>query len=767
MKRNVFRKIASIIMCIALALLPLTQALAAQGDIIIARTEDGPLAQGLQCYCGAGDALYFLLYGDESDGSRTLGVHHAGETQMRKYALSFGEETGENSYENVRLLSDGERVYALREITFYGDDDDMDVQQNVRAALYEITIDGESARAELICEPDWSIFCSDGGYYYYIERMVCTGEYIVMQYNDDSGMMRCTRMTMTQEPSFEDCSIDGEIISIAPYADGRLLLQQYADDSYQRIRFSSYDPATDETEPLCEADAPQYSSFEGIACDFESGAVYYTREGEIFELNLQTGESDEAITDMPGTMYSGGVCAVLRGGYYASAAYDCYIFRNLNPEQKPTQRLKIYDSSYDDNVAQAFYTFSNAHGDVSAVLSRDYSSGSALVEDMMNRSSDIDVYIINTDSSDYQAVFDRGYMMELTDSEKLAETAERLYPALREELSIDGALCAIPVNCYFWLPFVNREALEKLDMSIDEIPTNWSDLLDFFMEELPNRLPEDGSVALMDGYIGDVYARQCVFDRIFASYQQLLKEDPDAFSSDEMAQLLQKLEQVDFRALGQPAEEETQQDDFFPDEIQYCLFEMSMGTSIEGISQYYYPMVMSLTPDTPRMLPLSATVAFVNPFTKNRELALEFMEALTEKLNTGVQYTIYSDRTEPVENSYYQENMQEMQQQLDQLQAQYDSAQEADRQALQEALDAARESMEDYENYRYSIREEDIAWIHQYADALVLQGNNWLYSADSGDAYQLVQQYSEGQIDARKLMDEIGRKIRMMMMEGY
>lgn len=385
----------------------------------------------------------------------------------------------------------------------------------------------------------------------------------------------------------------------------------------------------------------------------------------------------------------------------------------------------------------------------------------------MNRSSDIDVYIINTDSSDYQAVFDRGYMMELTDSEKLAETAERLYPALREELSIDGALCAIPASCYFWLPFVNRETLEKLDMSIDEIPTNWSDLLDFFMEELPNRLPEDGSVALMDGYIGDVYARQCVFDRIFASYQQLLKEDPDAFSSDEMAQLLQKLEQVDFQALGQPAEEETQQDDFFPDEIQYCLFEMNMGTSIEGISQYYYPMVMSLTPDTPRMLTLSATAAFVNPFTKNRELALEFMEALTEKLSTGVQYTIYSDRTEPVENSHYQENMQEMQQLLDQLQAQYDSAQEADRQALQEALDAAQESLEDYENYRYSIREEDIAWIHQYADALVLQGNNWLYSADSGDAYQLVQQYSEGQIDARKLMNEIGRKIRMMMMEGY
>lgn len=763
MKRNVFRIIASVIMCIVLALLPLTQALAAQGDIIIARTEDGPLSNGMESSCGAGDALYFLLYGNRHGDGRILGVHHVGDAEMQQYEIQLGEALGENCYESIRLLSDGENVYALRQVKFY----DGDNEGVVSAELYRISINGTDAAAEFVCNVDWSVFQS-GESYSYVERMICAGDYIVMSYYDydNGGMMRCVRMNLA-DGSMEECSIDGEFIGIAPYADGRLLLQQYADDSYRRIRFSSYDPATDESEILCEADAPQYSSFEGIACDFESGAVYYTREGEIFELNLQTGESSEAITDMPGTIYSDGACAVLRGGYYASAAYDCYIIRNLHPEERPSERLKIFDGSYEDAVSRAFYDFANGHGDVSAVLSRDYSSGNALVEDMMNRSSDIDVYIINTDSSDYQAVFDRGYMMELTDSEKLAETAERLYPALREELSIDGALCAIPASCYFWLPFVNRETLEKLDMSIDEIPTNWSDLLDFFMEELPNRLPEDGSVALMDGYIGDVYARQCVFDRIFASYQQLLKEDPDAFSSDEMAQLLQKLEQVDFQALGQPAEEETQQDDFFPDEIQYCLFEMNMGTSIEGISQYYYPMVMSLTPDTPRMLTLSATAAFVNPFTKNRELALEFMEALTEKLSTGVQYTIYSDRTEPVENSHYQENMQEMQQLLDQLQAQYDSAQEADRQALQEALDAAQESLEDYENYRYSIREEDIAWIHQYADALALQGNNWLYSADSGDAYQLVQQYSEGQIDARKLMNEIGRKIRMMMMEGY
>ena len=79
----------------------------------------------------------------------------------------------------------------------------------------------------------------------------------------------------------------------------------------------------------------------------------------------------------------------------------------------------------------------------------------------------------------------------------------------------------------------------------------------------------------------------------------------------------------------------------------------------------------------------------------------------------------------------------------------------------------AESDLENYENYRYSLSEKDVAWIHQYADALMLQANNWLYRDGSGEASQLVHQYSEGTIDARKLMDEIGHKLRMMMMEGY
>lgn len=64
------------------------------------------------------------------------------------------------------------------------------------------------------------------------------------------------------------------------------------------------------------------------------------------------------------------------------------------------------------------------------------------------------------------------------------------------------------------------------------------------------------------------------------------------------------------------------------------------------------------------------------------------------------------------------------------------------------------------------ITAEDVAWVRSNGNALVLQMQNWLYSKDGGDAYDYVRQYIDGKIDAAKLMNEIDRKLRMMIMEG-
>lgn len=757
------KRIISLLLCIAMLMLFPAQALASEGDLVVVNTEDGPLNRGIESSCGVNDSLYFILYGNRSRNERILGIHRLGETELKQYAIQIGNPIENDGYDSIRLLSNGEKVYALRQIRVSTEDviSYTGNTQSTTAELYEITFDGESAEATLICEPDWSIFSSEDGYIY-IQSMCCVGDRLVICYYNNYDTTKLAVMNLA-DGSFEECNFEDETISLAPYQNGTVLIQQYTDDTHEKVRFISFDPATKDDNTLCEIDIPQWDPFNGLACDCESGAVYYTKHGEIFELNLQTGESSEAITDMPETTYSDASVMVLQSKYYAVASYDCYIIRNLHPSQKPTQHLKIYDGSYNECVSQTVYAFSNEHSDTSVILSRDYTSESSLTEDMMNRSDDIDIYIMDAASAAYESVFERAYIADLSGSEKILATADRMYPAMRKALSINGELCAIPVNFYFWMPYLQEETLNMLNMTIEDVPTNWSDFLDFLMV-LPDKLPADGSVSLMDPGMGDISAKRALFESIFACYQQLLQKDPNAFSTDQMLELLQKLERVNFQALGQPAE--TDESDYNYDYNQRYLLETNMGTSLAGICNQH-PVVMSLTPNTPKMLVASATVAFINPFSQNRALALEFIEKLVDNLPYEVNYTMYSDLTDPVVNKYYQENIDSMQESIDALRKQYENAEAIDKQDIQEQLLRAESDLENYENYRYSLSEKDVAWIHQYADALMLQANNWLYRDGSGEASQLVRQYSEGTIDARKLMDEIGHKLRMMMMEGY
>lgn len=748
-------------LCIAMLMLMPVQAFAAEGDLIVARTSDES-RYGFDSSCSAGDTLYILFYNRDMNDPRTLGVHRAGEAEMRQYRLQIGEplEDSGNCYESIRLFSDGERVYALREIFVYEEN-----VQSVQAGLYEISIDGESAQATLICEPDLSIFKS-GNEYNAIRFINAVEGRAVMVYYDDSGLTHVVGMNLSDGAFEAYDQIDGEIINMAPYTNNQMLIQQYADYDGERVQFLILDPAAGSIETALEMDVPQYEPYNDMACDRGNGNVYYSKQGELFELNLQTGESGEAITDMPESGYSDIVATVLDGGYYASANYDCYIIRNLHPAQKSDKRLKIYDGSYDDCVTRAFFALSNAHGDDTVLLSRDYNSAASLVDDMMNRSSDIDVYIMSSDDASYESVYTRGYIADMMDSEKMRAAADRMYPAMRDALSIDGRLCALPVNCYFWLPYLNEGTLEKLNMTVEDVPDNWWDFLDFLME-LPEKLPADGSVGLMDPWMSNESAKRSIFECIFRNYQQLLQKNPNAFSADQMAALLEKLDRVDFQALGQPAEADL---DYEADGNNYSnysyLLEMNMGTTLGGISKQH-PMVMSMSADTPKLLAVSTSIAFINPYSKNTEMALEFIELLADNLPDETNYAIYSDLNAPVENPYYAEEMQRLQESIEKLRAQYEAAKAVDRQDLQQQLTDFEQVMKDFEEERYSISDKDIAWIHEFGDALILQGNNWLYSGDSGEAYQLVQEYCAGQTNAQTLMNEIGRKIRMMMMENY
>lgn len=751
------KRIMAILLCVMLLVAPM-QALAAQGDILIPQSEDGVLTEWLGDFCGIGDTLYML----NSEATKLL-THTVGDTAPTTYSLIPAMEESETGYIQRRMFTDGERLLTVAVNNDSGED-----ERSADAKLCELVISGDTVEEKVLMDLDWEIFKSEDGYYRYADNLIGVGEYAIMTSYNDMGIVELYKMNLSTGELVK-VDLEGSIYSINSYIDGLVLIQFYTYEEPTKTQFVTYDPATDAQQEIIEMQIPEYSPLDGIACDQATGKLYYISHGEICELDLESGSKDQAITDMMADVYSGIHPVVLEGGYFACVSYSGYAVRNINPESQAQRRLKVQDNCYSEEATAAYYEFANEHGDVSTVLSREYSDVS-IIDAMMNHDGDIDIYLVQAATQQFESVFDRGYVADFRDSEALMNLADRMSDALREQLSYNGTLAALPLGVTYWIPHINETALETLGYSIEDVPSSWSEFLDFLMQ-IQDSMEVNGEITLFDPWTSAEYAHNSLFNVIFNSYQDLLAYDPNAVTKEDMIAILQKLDQLDFTRWGQLKQEEMDENynpEWNEDKI---LLRVDIGMGMSNIasgSDYGTPMVMSLMPNTPKFMPVDFEVAIINPYSENVDLALEYLEKMLEKLDDDTRYTICQDLNEPVKNPYYETMVQNIKENIEQLEKSLAEAEEIDKQSLQEELDWTKNYLTQAEEENYwLISEKDIAFIRENAEHILVDGSNWLYNDDSGEAYDLVWQYNEGQIDATKLMNEIDRKIRMMLMEGY
>ena len=754
------KKILSIFMILML-LIP-TMAFAAEGDLTYTTMNNQMESFGItsdtsfQRWCALGDTFYVLTY----DGK--LIAQKAGETDPKVYSTDLNQTEEDDSYADPRIFAANDKLYVLNTITNYGSDSG----ETLQSKLYEIALtDTELTKTELFDVDLNSLRTSDG--YMYLNYIISTGNYLLLNVESDDGNGTGIWAMSLTDGSFQYITVPSTqssfyLLSLTEYTNGTALAQMWSDDS-TAVVFYQIDPAAATCETIATIPVENYESFNGLATDMETGTLYCVNDGEICTLDLATGAVSEGITDIKIDSTTSGY--ILTGGYYAAADYQSYAVRNINPGQQNERKLKIVSQNYDDSVDAAYYTFANAHGDVSVVYSHDYNIVNNLVEDMMNRDSSVDVFIMYTDSEAYSALYDRGYLADFTDSEKLMAFSQTIDSTFLEQLSVNGRFSVLPVEAFIYeIPFLHTAALEKAGISVNEVPTNWLDFLKW-LPTLEGRLPEGTTV--FDPWTSGNQAKSSLFYNIFQCYQEYISIDANSVSTEDMIEILDALNSIDFEALGQPTDEEVNSDTYSPEwEDQNILMEINTGISFAGITRGYTPIAMALTGNVDPIVPINTAVAVINPYSKNIDLALEYLETLADNLSDNMTYMMCTDRTEPTQNKWYESSIQNEQAYIDELKAQLETADDADKQAIQVSIESAEEDLQSMETYRYEISEDDIAWMSAHRSQLVMASENWLYSTDNGDAYTLVQQYLDGQIDASRLMKEIDRKVRMRILEG-
>lgn len=738
-----------------LALMP-TSALAAEGDAVIARDDN----IYIESIFVDGDTLY--LKGDR------LYTYHIGDADMTACELEpelsdFCEEGESVGYDGM-IFADGGTLYSINHIMRYGENS----SQVTGTVLSEVEIGGDGTAALVNSrEIQWpeelveiegqnsyplmpqNLFAHDGMLYFFVYGNVADQAYALKLENMEL-------MPIQTE----------NIQSMLPYADGKVLL--HSDNYTNQAVLESYDPATGRTEKLCEI-ANDYGGPSGLACNEDTGEVYCVMGGEIHPVDLTAGTVGEGVADMPLTVYSNRSGCML-GDYYVYAADEGVIIRNTKPTERPARRIKVCDSQWLDGLMDAYFDFTNTHGDVSVSVSRDYNDRKNLVEDMMNRQDNVDIYILNIRESSYDALLQRGYMAELDGSEKLTAELENVYPSIRDVLTRDGRVVAVPVGAYCWVLGVNERALTRIGLTLEDVPTNWMDFLDFLADKLPQHLTPESGVDLFYEGISARDAKWSLFAEIFTAYNSYVMATMDVpeYDTELLRALMEKLGRVDFTAFGlTDAGEDAASGTFF---VEYYddqqLFDFNIGISFGNYYTDYTPIAMSMDANTPAILPLELYAAFINPFSQEQELCVEFLETLMDNLGEEVRYNFCPDLTEPIRRPDAEEYLKYEKEYYEDMKKRYEEADDVDKQALEEQLKQAEEWLERAERDSWLVSAEQIEWFRANDDYLVAEGNNWLYADSSGEAYELMMQYLQGQIDARQFLQGVEKKARMMQMEG-
>ena len=385
----------------------------------------------------------------------------------------------------------------------------------------------------------------------------------------------------------------------------------------------------------------------------------------------------------------------------------------------------------------------------------DYLSANGIITSLLTRDARYDVMAVNTSAVDVAKIFDQGYALALNASEKITAYVDSLYPALRDMVTRDGHIYAVPIHLFSTEGGYYPRSFENLGL---EVPTTWQELA-----ALINAWPEQPDDVLEDYEINEwtTNYRWWFLNKMTQNYAAYLEATGQEIHFD--TPLYRELVSlVDTMTTENDAEEERD-----------VMALMGNG--------YIEPFQNGYTFDTPLLdLAIEGQVThdvtvfmvMVNPYTQHAEEALRMLEVLIDQISAPtLQTMVDAVHLAPVENPEYPQLVEQWQKEGEQLEAKLSACDEADRLDVQEEIRRHESSWTWIEASRWLITEESIPAYAEVFKTLHFSGPSVLDTRDESDpyaqtfAYTLQSRYIDGQIDMDAYIRELESRMQMVIME--
>ncbi|MDO4548030.1 MAG: ABC transporter substrate-binding protein, partial [Clostridia bacterium] len=693
----------------------------------------------------SGGECFLFYYSDVIES-----VSDSGERKTYTWAEgTFELDEGESMDINA-VVSEGERLYAVAIRSEY--DEEIPATRVKGAYLYELEFDEETISLGDREKLDWDDMIDSYGEDEYSRNVqmpfIQDGQLIFTTYGYNGSQI------MIFDMDSGDCEIveNNDLSSAGAYKDGYVLaaLYEYQEADVKSI-FAAVDTRTGETRTLLEIPVENYSFPTSPLYVADEDALYYIQNGELWKMTAFEPETAVSICAAKGD--SGYSQPILTDdGYIIISSYSSVIKYNTDPDARPSQRLTICEWN-EEAVDKAEYQFGQDHADVEVVR---FFGMPDIISAMTSQSSDIDIYYSDVSSGDYTSLFNRGYMADMSSSEKLSSLASGLYDEIKTSVVKDGKLYALPLSLYNSVYTCEMEAFERAGLTEDDIPATWKG---FF--EMLNRLPdilEDKGVTAFDPSATAPNLRAVFADRIIRDYMLYLNEtDGNSFDSETLRDIFRALDEVDFEALGVPEEQTKFSFSWSNDEVLFGTYGNVSADNWMGSR----PMPLALDDDIPALIPAYMQVLFINPYSKNVDLAMEFMECVADNLDSAFLINAFPGNNEPVISPYAGEEIADREEYIASLKASLETAGEDEKAYIAEEIKLNEEYLDEYrKNGMYIVSADSIALYRSYAEYIRADINNSLID------YTLIQQYADRAIDCDALISGVDQKMRMMIMEG-
>lgn len=772
----------------AVMLLICGSALAGKGDrTILDLSQDFYNSDNLQDVIATGGKVYLFFYGmsqklqayDLKTGEMTdydmqemtdrmYGIPDTAATDDNTGTQQDAEGTAENRTESVQCWfeKDGE-IYALvnRSIS-RGEESTLDGGHVRRLKLTEGKADLEEEDAYTL---DWSGMTERIGSWEnsrYVSRAAAGGNMLYLNTSDEAGNPALVIFDLSTG-SMTEQMIQG-LSDLDVMTDGRLIISQYNWSDHSSQVYGIYDPASESLEPLVQIDLDEGGPVSSLVYREDTDVIYFVRNGELFAAPGRDLSQAQAVNDC----IIGGrdLAEMTDDGQILIWNYNGALLRNTDPALRSTTAIRIRPFNWSRSLESACGAFSDEHSDI-ALIREDYGNEDTLLQAMMNRDSSVDVYLISLDSSVFNAVFERGFTADLSGDAKLAEQVGQMYPLVRETLSRDGRLAAIPLSVAGDATGYNPEALEKLGMQESDLPKTWDEYF-AFLQELPQRLAGT-EIRPFEAYATRETLKLAFLQQIISQYTLARKDS--ALNTEELRRLLDKICAVDYEALGVMTEEEMNQaaEEGRPGESDGE--KTALLTSYSDITltpwQSSIPLALALQEGEAPILPVSLTVAFVNPWSEHQPEAMIFLESLLNHLDTESAYGLNPNLTEPVRFPDYEEQRKEIEKWLKIARESEEKAESDEEKAVwAENIGNYEKMLKDYDESYWIISPKALEKYRervQYLSPVTWNYYNALNSAEGGEEFWNLQQgFQQGSTSSAELLAFMDKKLQMMRLEG-